>query len=61
VTVASDILLSTIRSRDAETVEQLLPIDPFAASGLTGPSNESLVLHACYVGRPGRRYWCWRS
>ena len=49
MTVASDILLSTIRSRDAETVEQLLLDDP-SQRALTGPSNESLVLHACYVG-----------
>ena len=49
MTVASDILLSAIRSRDAETVEQLLVDDPSQRT-LTGPSNESLVLHACYVG-----------
>ncbi len=49
MSVASDVLLSAIRSRDAETVEQLL-IDNPSQRALTGPSNESLVLHACYVG-----------
>lgn len=47
--VASDALLSGIRSRDRDTVIQLLGSDPGARS-LTGPSGESLVLHACYVG-----------
>jgi ankyrin repeat protein len=49
VTVASDLLLTAIRNRDGDSVEQLLIDDPSQRSR-TGPSNESLVLHACYVG-----------
>ena len=47
--VASDALLTAIRSRDSDAVAQLIANDP-AARSLTGPSGESLVLHACYVG-----------
>ncbi len=47
--VAPDALLAAIRSRDSDAVARLIANDP-AASSLTGPSGESLVLHACYVG-----------
>jgi ankyrin repeat protein len=47
--VASELLLSAIRNRDADTVAQLLIDDP-SSRAFTGPSNESLVMHACYVG-----------
>jgi len=49
VPVASDALLAAIRSRDGDAVAQLIASDPGAQS-VTGPSGESLVLHACYVG-----------
>lgn len=49
VPVASDVLLAAIRSHDLDVVAQLIGRDPGSRS-LTGPSGESLVLHACYVG-----------
>ncbi len=47
--VASDALLAAIRSHDPDVVAQMLSHVP-GSRLLTGPSGESLVLHACYVG-----------
>ncbi len=47
--VASDALLTAMRGRTHDQVAALLAADP-AARMHTGPSGESLVLHACYVG-----------
>ena len=46
---ASEALLLAIRGHDSAKVAELLDHDPEARS-FTGPSGESLVLHACYSG-----------
>jgi ankyrin repeat protein len=42
-------LLTAIRAGDVAAVEAQLAADP-ALAGATGPTGESLVLHACYCG-----------
>lgn len=49
MTVASDALLTAMRGRERDQITALLAADPGARTH-TGPSGESLVLHACYVG-----------
>ncbi len=47
--VATDALLTAVRGRQYDVVQELLAREP-GLQNATGPSGESLVLHACYVG-----------